>query len=70
MRVAAAPEVIFGDKKFSERCWTHSIQDLLTTADLENKRKADAAANSVLSKNWLVVKDWSEKARYTTTSHQ
>ena len=70
VRVAAAPEVIFGDKKFSEKCWTHSILDLVKMADLEGARATDAAANPALGKNWMVVKDWSEKARYTTTSHQ
>jgi hypothetical protein len=70
VRVAAGPEVIFGDKKFSEKCWTHSILDLVKMADLEGTREADAVANAVLGQNWLVVKDWSEKARYITTSQQ
>ncbi len=70
VRVAAAPEVIFEDKKFSEKCWTHSILDLVKLADLERARSADAAAKPALGKNWLVVKDWSEKTRYNTTSHQ
>jgi HEPN domain-containing protein len=70
VHVAAAPEVIFGDKKFSEKCWTHSLLDLVKMANLEGARAADAAANPALGRNWLVVKDWSEKARYNTTSHQ
>jgi hypothetical protein len=69
-RVATQPEVIFGDKKFSEKCWTHSILDLVKMADVEGARAADAVTNVALGKNWLVVKDWSEKARYNTTSHQ
>lgn len=70
VRVAAAPEVIFGDRKFSEKCWTHSILDLLKLAELEAARAADSVANPVLGRNWLLVKDWNEKARYNTTSHQ
>jgi hypothetical protein len=69
-RVAVTPEVIFTDKKFSEKCWTHSIFDLVKLADLETTRATDAAGNAALLKNWLTVKDWSEKARYKTTSHQ
>ena len=65
-----APEVIFETKKFSENCWTHSILELVKHAGLEATRAADAAANSVLAKNWVIVKDWSEKTRYETTSHQ
>ena len=62
--------MIFADKKFSEKCWTHSLLELVQMADLEGMRKADSAANPALAKNWLVVKDWNEKSRYKTTSHQ
>jgi HEPN domain-containing protein len=70
VRVAATPEVILEDKKFSEKCWTHTILDLVKMAGLETTRATDAAANPRLARNWQVVKDWSEKARYQTTSHQ
>jgi hypothetical protein len=69
-RVGAKPEVIFEDRRFSEKCWTHDILDLVKLADLETMRATDAAANPPLSRNWLVVKDWSEKVRYQTVSHQ
>ena len=69
VRLAAAPEAIFENRKFSENCWTHSALDLVKLASLETTRAADAAANPALSQNWFVVKDWSEKARYQTTSH-
>ena len=48
----------------------HGLLHLVKMADLEGARAADAVANPALGKNWLVVKDWSEKARYNTTSHQ
>jgi HEPN domain-containing protein len=70
VRLAATPEVIFETKKFSENCWTHSALELVKLAGLEAARAADAAANPALLKNWLTVKDWSEKARYQTVSHQ
>jgi HEPN domain-containing protein len=69
-RVAGSPEVIFDDKKFSEKCWTHSLVELVKMAGLEAARTADSAANPSLGKNWMVTKDWSETARYKTTSHQ
>jgi hypothetical protein len=70
VRVAASPEVIFNDRKYSEKCWTHSLWELVKLADLEAARAADSVANTALGKNWMVVKDWSEVARYKTTSHQ
>jgi len=70
VRVAASPEVIFDDRKFSKKCWTHSVLELVKMADLEAARSADSAANLALWQNWLVAKDWNELARYKTTSHQ
>jgi hypothetical protein len=69
-RVATAPEVIFEDRRFSEKCWTHSIEELVKLAGLEATRAADVVGNPDLGRNWLVVKDWSEKTRYEATSHQ
>ncbi len=69
-RVVARAEVIFEDKKFSEKCWTHSVLDLVRLAGLEAARETDSLANPALGKNWLVVKDWNEQYRYRTTSHQ
>lgn len=69
-RLGNTPEVIFDDRKFSEKCWTHDLLDLVKFAGLETTRASDLAANPALKKNWFVVKDWSEKARYETTSHQ
>jgi len=65
-RLAAEPEVIFEERRFSERCWTHSIEDLVKLAGLEEARKVDTAANPAQAKNWVYVKDWSETARYQT----
>jgi hypothetical protein len=69
-RVATAAEVIFEDRRFSEKCWTHSVEDLVKLAGLEAARVADVAADRVLRGNWLIVKDWSENSRYQRTSHQ
>jgi hypothetical protein len=66
-RVAAAPDVIFEDRRFAETCWTHSLLELVKLAGLEQRRVQDLKANRALGRNWLVVKDWSEKSRYATT---
>jgi HEPN domain-containing protein len=70
VRLAAEPEVIFASKKFSENCWTHSLLELVKLAGLEARRATDIAANPVLAKNWLIAKDWTEKTRYQSASHQ
>lgn len=61
-------EVVFQEKRFSEKCWTHDIEALVALAELTAVRVADVAANSALGANWLTVKDWSEKDRYQQKS--
>ena len=48
--------VIFQDKKFLDKCWTHDVEALVKAADLEVTRGLDISANSNLGANWLVVK--------------
>jgi|SRR5579872_2136538 len=60
------PDVIFNDKKFSQRCWTHNIEELVLVANLKADRDRDAGLNPTQSQNWLIVKDWDEEARYKT----
>jgi hypothetical protein len=43
---------------------THDIEELVKVAGLRAERDADAPVNSALWRNWQVVKDWSEAARY------
>lgn len=63
-RVAAHPEVIYEDRRFSLDAWTHDIESLVRVANLKAVRDADAAAHPALYTNWQRVKDWSEQARY------
>lgn len=56
--------IIFEDKKFAERCWTHDIEELVRQADLRVERDKASGANPSLGNNWLVAKDWSELSRY------
>ncbi len=55
---------IFQDKKFSEKCWTHDLGELLRLANLQPTFDADAAANASLLDNWRIAKDWKETSRY------
>jgi hypothetical protein len=56
--------VIFEDKKYLDKCWTHNLELLVKAADLEAARGADIAVNSALGQNWLIVNGWSEAVRY------
>jgi hypothetical protein len=67
-RVAAAPEVVFKDKRYSEKCWTHNLIQLVDLAGLKAPLAADAAADPGLLANWDTVKDWSELSRYARTT--
>jgi HEPN domain-containing protein len=44
-RITATPEVVLDDKKFSEKCFTHNVAELVKLADLEAARIAEATAN-------------------------
>jgi HEPN domain-containing protein len=55
---------IFQDRKFSEKCWTHDLEELVKLANLKPTLDVEAAANVVLSANWAVAKDWKETSRY------
>ena len=57
-------DVVFREKRYSEKCWTHDIEELVKIAGLRAERDADAPVNSALWTSWQVVKDWSEAARY------
>jgi HEPN domain-containing protein len=67
-RVRKNVAVIFQDRRFSEKCWTHDYNELLVLADLKVRSDADAAANKDLHDNWELVKNWKETARYQRKS--
>ncbi len=68
VRVASEPEVIFGDKRYSEKCWTHTIEDLVKLAGLDDALDADTASNPALGANWVIARKWNEKSRYLMKS--
>ncbi|MBY0456009.1 MAG: hypothetical protein K2V38_01585 [Gemmataceae bacterium] len=55
---------IFEDKKFSEKCWTHRLDELVALAALEAERAAEAAANANFDTLWRRALLWKEDARY------
>lgn len=63
-RLVLKPEIIFLEKRFSERCWTHEIEELVKLAGLETARGADVAANAERGTNWLIARSWNERSRY------
>jgi HEPN domain-containing protein len=56
--------IIFRDKKFAEKCYTHDIEALVKAANLETTRGLDMQANPDLAANWQRVKDWNVDIRY------
>jgi HEPN domain-containing protein len=59
--------VIFEDRKYAEKCWTHLLKDLLGLSGVKPEFDADATPGTELLKNWEVVKDWTEASRYRRT---
>lgn len=62
--------IIFEDKKFTEKCWTHDLEVLVKMADLEVSRGIAISANAQLGTNWLIAKDWNELFRYRNSTQQ
>jgi len=62
--------IIFDDKRFSEKCWTHDLELLVKLANLDVSRGAAIQADPELGKNWLIAKDWSELSRYRLSTQQ
>ncbi len=63
-RVTAAPEILFEDRRYSEKCWTHNLSQLMDLAGLRATLVADAAADPDLLTKWETVTYWSESSRY------
>jgi HEPN domain-containing protein len=54
----------FPERRFSERCYTHKVEELLGVAGLLPAWTAATAANSAFADSWELVRDWSEQKRY------
>jgi hypothetical protein len=60
--------IIFQDKKFAEKCWTHDLEVLVEQAGLKDERDNLAKINSIFAQNWTFAKDWKEISRYEVKS--
>ena len=56
--------IIFKDKKYTQNCWTHDIEELVRVAGLTIERDKAAGTNITLGQHWMIAKDWSEASRY------
>jgi hypothetical protein len=56
--------IIFQDRKFSEKCFSHDFEALLTLAGLDAVLNGDCQQDHALGQNRLIVKDWKETSRY------
>jgi hypothetical protein len=52
-----SPEVVFLERRFSEKCWTHELEHLVDLAGLATARAQDVAVNQELANNWTALAD-------------
>jgi hypothetical protein len=60
--------IIFEDKRFAEKCFTHDLEALVKAAALEAVLGVALGANAVLRDHWDIVKRWNVDRRYQATS--
>jgi HEPN domain-containing protein len=60
VRLSAEVGLVFEDRRFSEKCWTHNLEQLLSLAGLMEMLVVDPE----LFARWDIVKDWNEASRY------
>ncbi len=56
--------VIFTDRKYAEKCWTHDLGDLMQLSGLKGDLDIAMAVNRELTDNWGIVREWTELSRY------
>jgi HEPN domain-containing protein len=62
--------VIFEDRRFAERCWTHDIEALVAAANLLDVRGVAISASTRFGGNWHTCSSWSEASRYCLSTRQ
>jgi HEPN domain-containing protein len=55
------------DKAYTEKAYSHRLNDLLKLAGLDEELGKHAAANKLFEANWKTVEDWTEQSRYKTS---
>ncbi len=64
VRLVREPQVVFVEKRFSEKCWTHGLEELVALTGLAKDLADDGSKNPVLNAYWEIVIGWSEQDRY------
>ena len=64
MKYVEQTGVIFEDKKYGKKCWTHDLDELFRLAGLTVVRNQAISNNPQLRQNWTVASSWSEASRY------
>ncbi len=67
-RLVKEPELLFVDRKLSDKCWTHDLVQLVELAGLKADLDANCAANPEFLNRWNIVRDWNESSRYRRAS--
>jgi len=63
-RLEREPDLIFVERRFSERCWTHNLESLLALAGLAATLATEAASHPELAVSGDIAKQWDEESRY------
>src|SRR5947209_4405415 len=67
-RVAAEPEVVFAERRFSDKIWSHGFKELAEQAGILADLDAERMASSAVGNNWTIVLNWNEAVRYEQKS--
>ena len=57
----------FPDRRQVNDSYTHDLEKLLNVSGLQGELDQESATNSEFSRNWSIVKEWSESFRYEIT---
>ncbi|MSS70365.1 MAG: DNA-binding protein [Candidatus Latescibacteria bacterium] len=55
----------FPDQKTVNKSYVHDLNQLLELSGVKSEHEKEIQSNRVFELNWAIVKDWSEKARYS-----
>jgi len=56
----------FPNKKLALESHSHDLDQLLSVSRLKKMHEQEKRTNADFNVNWLIVRDWSEQARYST----
>ena len=60
----------FPDREFARDVYTHNLVDLVRIAGLKEQWNHRSHQDPAFETKWVIVKDWSEKARYEMRTPQ